>query len=79
MRCRGVHGIANAAYLVGFLCSGLLRVAPYCVPGGITLVSGRGLALTLAALELAIAVDAGISSAAVQSEITGMSLTCSVH
>src|SRR5215216_2332506 len=38
-RCRGVPGIANAAYLGGFLCSALLRVAPYCVPGGIRVVS----------------------------------------
>ena len=30
---------ANPAYLQGFLFSGLLSVAPYCVPGGIRLVS----------------------------------------
>jgi hypothetical protein len=36
---QGVHGIANAAYLEGFPFSGLLRVAPYCVPGGIRMVS----------------------------------------
>jgi hypothetical protein len=42
-RCRGVHGFANAAYLSRFLFSALLRVAPYCVPGGIRVVSkGRG-------------------------------------
>jgi hypothetical protein len=40
MCCRGLQGFANAAYLSGFLCSGLLRVAPYCVPGGISVVSG---------------------------------------
>jgi integrase len=31
--------LANPAYLSGFLCSGLLRVAPYYVPGGIRVVS----------------------------------------
>jgi hypothetical protein len=35
-----VQGIANAAYLEGFPFSALLRVAPYCVRGGIRLVSG---------------------------------------
>jgi hypothetical protein len=35
MCCRGVQGLANPAYLGDFLCSGLLRVAPYCVPSGI--------------------------------------------
>ena len=40
MRCRGVQGIANAAYLEGLLFPALLRVAPYCVPGGIRMVSG---------------------------------------
>jgi hypothetical protein len=34
-----VQGVANAAYLEGFLFSGLLGVAPYCVPGGIRVVS----------------------------------------
>jgi hypothetical protein len=34
-----VHRLANPAYLKGFLFSGLLRVAPYCVPGGIRVVS----------------------------------------
>src|SRR5215218_4901125 len=38
-RCRDLQGIANAAYLEGFLFPGLLRVAPYCVPGGLRLVS----------------------------------------
>ena len=41
-RCRGVQRVANPAYLSGFLFSGLLRVAPYCVPGGIRVVSGEG-------------------------------------
>src|SRR5215208_4165827 len=40
MRCRGVQRVANAAFLRHFLCSGLLRVAPYCVPDGIRVVSG---------------------------------------
>ena len=31
--------LANAAYLEGFPYSGLLSVAPYCVPGGIRVVS----------------------------------------
>src|SRR5919107_5837214 len=39
MRCGGVQRIANAAYLEGFLFPALLRVAPYCVPGGIRVVS----------------------------------------
>src|SRR5215208_6536243 len=38
---QGLHRFANPAYLGGFLFSGLLRVAPYCAPGGIRLVSGR--------------------------------------
>ena len=32
--CWGLHGVANPAFLGAFLRSGLLRVAPYCVPGG---------------------------------------------
>jgi hypothetical protein len=36
---RGVQGIANPAFQKGFLFSGLLRVAQYCVPGGIRVVS----------------------------------------
>ena len=39
MCCRGVQGIAIPAFLGDFLCSGLLRVAPYCVPGGVRVVS----------------------------------------
>ena len=39
MRCSGVQGLANAAYLSDFLFSGLLRVAPYYVPGGLRVVS----------------------------------------
>src|SRR5215211_4893959 len=39
MRCRGLPGVANPAFLGGFLFSGLLRVAPYCAPGGIRVVS----------------------------------------
>jgi hypothetical protein len=31
--------VANTAYLKGFLFSGLPCVAPYCVPGGVRLVS----------------------------------------
>jgi hypothetical protein len=36
---QGLHSLANAAFLSPFLCSGLLRVAPYCAPGGIRVVS----------------------------------------
>jgi hypothetical protein len=39
MRCRGVQGVANAAYLEGFLFPALPPVAPYCVPGGVKVVS----------------------------------------
>jgi hypothetical protein len=39
MRCSGVQGIANAAFLGWFLFSGLHTVAPYCVPAGIRMVS----------------------------------------
>src|SRR5215208_8415508 len=39
MRCRGMQGVAEPPYLGGFLFSGLLSVAPYCVPGGIRVVS----------------------------------------
>jgi hypothetical protein len=39
-----VQGIANAAYLEEFPFPALLRVAPYCAPGGIRLVSGRATA-----------------------------------
>src|SRR5918995_972726 len=31
--------VAIPAHLGGFLCSGLLPVAPYCVPGGVRVVS----------------------------------------
>ena len=39
-----MQGIANAAYLEEFPFPALLRVAPYCVPSGIRLVSGRATA-----------------------------------
>ena len=32
--------VANSPFLSGFLCSGLLSVAPYCARGGIRVVSG---------------------------------------
>jgi hypothetical protein len=38
-----LHGIANAAYLEAFPFPALLRVAPYCVPGGVRLVSTEAL------------------------------------
>jgi len=39
-----LQGFAEPAFLGRILYSGLLRVAPYCVPGGIRVVSGvRGL------------------------------------
>jgi hypothetical protein len=37
--CRGLHGPANPAYLSCILCSALPSVAPYCVRGGIRVVS----------------------------------------
>jgi hypothetical protein len=40
-----LHSLANPAYLKRFLCSGLLRVAPYCVPGGIRVVSRAATAI----------------------------------
>jgi hypothetical protein len=39
MRCRDLQRLANPAYLRGFLFPGLLRFAPYCVPGGVRVVS----------------------------------------
>src|SRR5215208_1635484 len=39
MRCRGVQGVANPAYLRGIPFPRLQRVAPYCVPGGVRMVS----------------------------------------
>jgi hypothetical protein len=45
MRCWGLHSLANPPYLSHFLFSGLLRVAPYCVPGGVRVVSEGGLLL----------------------------------
>src|ERR687885_1789879 len=36
---RALQGVANPAYLKGFLCTGLPRVAPYCAPGGVRVVS----------------------------------------
>jgi hypothetical protein len=41
MCCRGLPELANPAYLSGFVFSGLLRVAPYCAPGGVRVVSNR--------------------------------------
>jgi len=38
-RCWGVHSLANAAFLGGFLFCDLLSVAPYCARGGIRVVS----------------------------------------
>src|SRR5215217_9449741 len=39
MRCRSLHEVAIPAYLGRFLFSVLPRVAPYCVPGGVRVVS----------------------------------------
>jgi len=42
--CQVSHGLANPAYLSGFLYCGLRRVAGGCIPGGIRVVSrGPGL------------------------------------
>jgi hypothetical protein len=38
-RCRGLHRLADVAYLSGFLCCALPYVAPYCVRGGVRVVS----------------------------------------
>jgi hypothetical protein len=38
-RCRGLPRVANPAYLSRFLFYGLPCVAPYCVPGGVRVVS----------------------------------------
>jgi hypothetical protein len=34
-----LHGLANLAFLDGFLCSGLQAIAPYCAPSGVKVVS----------------------------------------
>ena len=34
-----MQGLANATLIGGFLCSGLLRVAPFCARGGVRVVS----------------------------------------
>jgi hypothetical protein len=47
MRCRGVQGVAKPAFLGGFLCCGLLRVAPYCAPSGIRVVSNANVSLKI--------------------------------
>jgi hypothetical protein len=39
MHCGGVQGIVKLAFLGGFVSSGLQCVAPYCVPGGVRVVS----------------------------------------
>ena len=39
MRCRGLHGLANLAYLSGFPFSGLPSIAAYCARGGVRVVS----------------------------------------
>jgi len=38
MRCWGLPRVANPAYLSRFLFYALLRVARYCVPGGVKVV-----------------------------------------
>src|SRR5215208_3035129 len=38
MCCRGLQGLAKSPHLNCFLFSGLLRVAPYYVPGGVRVV-----------------------------------------
>jgi hypothetical protein len=45
MRCRGLHGLGKRAYLGCFLFPRLPRVAPYCVPGGVRVVSMQPLYL----------------------------------
>jgi hypothetical protein len=41
MRCRGLHSLANPAYLSPFPFSALPSVAPYCIPGGVRVVSAE--------------------------------------
>ena len=41
MRCRDLHELAICAYPKGFLFSSLLSVAPYCVRGGVKVVSNH--------------------------------------
>src|SRR5215208_2955452 len=48
MRCRGLPGVANPAYLSRFPFCALPCVAPYCALGGLRVVSGGG-RLSLAA------------------------------
>ena len=51
MRCRGLQEVANTPFLKGFPFSALRRVAPYCFPGGVRLVSGAvGCVLSLPCL-----------------------------
>jgi hypothetical protein len=40
MRCRDLQGVAIAPFLGRFPFSALLRIAPYCVPGGVRVVLG---------------------------------------
>jgi hypothetical protein len=51
---QGLHRLANPTYLGGFFFSALPSVAPYCVPGGVRVVSGdidfRSLASTVVGL-----------------------------
>src|SRR5215203_6885879 len=42
MRCTGLHKVANSPYLSQFQFSAFPCVAPYCVPGGIRVVSEAG-------------------------------------
>ncbi len=39
IRCQALHTIADPLYLSRFLFSALPRVAPYCLPGGVKVVS----------------------------------------
>jgi hypothetical protein len=39
MRCRHLLGLANPPYLSWFPFPALLHIAPYCVPGGVRVVS----------------------------------------
>jgi hypothetical protein len=47
MRCRGLHDVANPAYLSHFLFFGLPNVAPYCVRDGVRVVSKGPWRLTI--------------------------------
>lgn len=74
MCCGGLHGVANTAYISGFLFPGLHRVAPYCVRGGVKVVSCgvRGTARMPASGPIKVEMsDCRISTEKVRAEVAG--------